>query len=184
MFTNGTCSWHGGEYPQSRMATTTSRPPVRDIRNTVNPPRGFDQSAMLTSYRVWDYSLKPKKCQNGNLVITSGTAGCCSDNLSCHHGQVDNKGHDDIIKWKHFLRYWPFVQGIHQSPVNFPHKGQWGGHLCLNKRLRHSWNWWVETPTRSLWCHCNAFWQCSIFNVVCGWWVELSSKWRIYAPVS
>ena len=33
--------------------------------------------------------------------------------------------HDDIIKWKHFPRYWPFVQGIHQSPVNSPHKGQW-----------------------------------------------------------
>ena len=32
--------------------------------------------------------------------------------------------HDDIIKWKHFPRYWPFVRGIHQSPVNSPHKGQ------------------------------------------------------------
>ena len=42
------------EISQSRMATATSRPPVRDIRDTVNPPRGFDQSAMLTSYRVWD----------------------------------------------------------------------------------------------------------------------------------
>ena len=38
------------------MATATSRPPARDIRDTVNPPRGFDQSAMLTSYRVWDQS--------------------------------------------------------------------------------------------------------------------------------
>ena len=25
--------------------------------------------------------------------------------------------HDDVIKWKHFPRYWPFVQGIHRSPV-------------------------------------------------------------------
>ena len=25
--------------------------------------------------------------------------------------------HDDIIKWKHFLHYWPFVWGIHWSPV-------------------------------------------------------------------
>ena len=33
--------------------------------------------------------------------------------------------HDDVIKWKHFPRYWPFVQGIHRSPVNFPRKGQW-----------------------------------------------------------
>ena len=36
-----------------------------------------------------------------------------------------SKTHDDIIKWKHFLRYWPFGRGIHRSPVNSPHKGQW-----------------------------------------------------------
>ena len=30
--------------------------------------------------------------------------------------------HDDVIKWKHFPRYWPFVRGIHRSPVNSPHK--------------------------------------------------------------
>ena len=23
--------------------------------------------------------------------------------------------HDDVIKWKHFPRYWPFVRGIHWS---------------------------------------------------------------------
>ena len=33
--------------------------------------------------------------------------------------------HDDVIKWKHFPRYWPFVRGIHRPPVNSPHKGQW-----------------------------------------------------------
>ena len=37
--------------------------------------------------------------------------------------------HDDVIKWNHFLRYWPFVWGIHRSAVNSPHKGQWGGTL-------------------------------------------------------
>ena len=39
--------------------------------------------------------------------------------------------HDDIIKWKHFPRYWPFVRGIHRSPVNSPHKGQWRGALMF-----------------------------------------------------
>ena len=30
--------------------------------------------------------------------------------------------------------------------------------LRLNKRLsKQSWGWWFETPTRSLWRHCNAF---------------------------
>ena len=33
--------------------------------------------------------------------------------------------HDDVIKWKHFSRYWPFVQGIHRSPANSSHTGQW-----------------------------------------------------------
>ena len=32
--------------------------------------------------------------------------------------------HDEVIKWKHFPRYWPFVRGIHRSPVNSHHKGQ------------------------------------------------------------
>ena len=30
-----------------------------------------------------------------------------------------------MIKWKPFPSHWPFVQGIHQSPVNSPHKGRW-----------------------------------------------------------
>ena len=31
--------------------------------------------------------------------------------------------HDDVIKWKHFPRYWPLVRGIHRSTVVSPHKG-------------------------------------------------------------
>ena len=69
--------------------------------------------------------------------------------------------HDDIMKWKHFPRFWPFVWGIHQSPVNSPHKGQWHRPLmfslicALNKQLsKQSWDWWFETPSHLLWCHC------------------------------
>ena len=40
--------------------------------------------------------------------------------------------HDDVITWKHFPRYWPFVRGIHRSPVNSPHKGQWRGALMFS----------------------------------------------------
>ena len=38
--------------------------------------------------------------------------------------------HDDVIKWKHFPCYWPFLRGIHQ--VSSPHKGQWRGALMLS----------------------------------------------------
>ena len=40
--------------------------------------------------------------------------------------------HDDVIKWKHFPRYWPFVRGIHRSPVISPQKGQWRGALMFS----------------------------------------------------
>ena len=69
--------------------------------------------------------------------------------------------HYDVIEWKHFPRYWPFVRGIHRSPVNSPHKGQLRGAVmisltcALNKRLsKQTWGWWFETQSRSLWRHC------------------------------
>ena len=45
---------------------------------------------------------------------------------------LTNLYHDDVIKWKHFPRYWPFVRGIHRSPVNSSHKDQWRGALMLS----------------------------------------------------
>ena len=51
--------------------------------------------------------------------------------------------HDDVIKWKHFPRNWPFVRGIHRSPVNSPHKGQWREALMFS--LNCVWiNGWVN----------------------------------------
>ena len=51
--------------------------------------------------------------------------------------------HDDVIKWKHFPRYWPFVWGIHRSPVNSPHKGQWRRALMFS--LIRVWiNGWIN----------------------------------------
>ena len=70
-------------------------------------------------------------------------------------GALDNESvlvqHDDVIKLKHFPRYWPFVRGIHRSPVNSPHKGQWRGAVmftlicvwkngCVNNREAGDWD--------------------------------------------
>ena len=69
--------------------------------------------------------------------------------------------HDDIIKWTHFPCYWPFVQEIHWSPVNSPHKGQWRGALMFSLICAWTKCWinnqdaeYFETPWQSLWCHC------------------------------
>ena len=59
------------------------------------------------------------------------------------HGSLVSQ-HDDVMKWKHFPRYWPFVRGIHRSPANFLQKGQWRGALMFS--LICAWiNGWVNT---------------------------------------
>ena len=61
--------------------------------------------------------------------------------------------HDDVIKWKHFPRCWPFVRGIRRSPMNSPLKGQWRGTLMSS--LIYVWiNGWVNNrEADDLRCH-------------------------------
>ena len=54
--------------------------------------------------------------------------------------------HDNVIKWKHFPRNWPFVRGFHWLPVNSPHKGQWRGALSLGVTTR-----WLQLQPTSAW---------------------------------
>ena len=64
----------------------------------------------------------------------------------CHMASLDNgyRYHDDVIRWKHFPRNWPFVRGIHRSSVNSPHKGQWRWALMFS--LSCVWiNDWVNS---------------------------------------
>ena len=51
--------------------------------------------------------------------------------------------HDDVIKWKYFRVTGPLCRGIHRSPVNSPHKGQWRGAMLFS--LISAWiNAWVN----------------------------------------
>ena len=68
----------------------------------------------------------------------------------------------DVIKWKCFPRYCPFVRGIHQWSVDSPHKGEWCGALMFPTICAWTNGWaniskhrWFYTPSRSLWLHCN-----------------------------
>ena len=69
---------------------------------------------------------------------TSSEHGCASMIGNWHISFLDG-----VIKWKHFLRYWPFVWGIHRWPVNSLHKGQWRRTLMFS--LICAWiNGWVN----------------------------------------
>ena len=70
-----------------------------------------------------------------NIWQASVLLSCGSTNMIWMWYSISNSClnyHDDVIKWNHFLRYWPFVRGIHRSPVNSPHKGQWRGALMFS----------------------------------------------------
>ena len=75
--------------------------------------------------------------------------------------------HDDVIKWKHFPRYWPFVRGIHRSPVVSPHKGQWHGALIFSLICA----WTVGHTYKAL-----AIWD-AIVLIMTSLWCEHSEKW-------
>ena len=67
------------------------------------------------------------------------------DTIHASNHASSSRYHDDVIKWKHFPRYWPFVRGIHRSPVNSPHKGQWRGALMFSLICARI-NGWVNNP--------------------------------------
>ena len=84
-------------------------------------------------------------CQHWNTKVTWCHCYLHWQHQSYSHGnsQQSWSSHDDIIKWKHFPRNWPFVWGIHRSLVNSPHKGQWCGALMFS--LICAWiNDWVN----------------------------------------
>ena len=79
--------------------------------------------------------------------------------------QPSEARHDDVIKWNHLPRYWPFVKGIHRSKVDSPCKGQWRSVLIFS--LICAWTngwanngdaiglimkslWWAQTPAALL----------------------------------
>ena len=54
------------------------------------------------------------------MILVNIVSGCLmAPNLSSNRSQRMDL-HDDIIKWKHYSRYWPFVPGIGEFPAQRP----------------------------------------------------------------
>ena len=71
-----------------------------------------------------------------------------------------------------FLRYWPFVRGIHRSPVNSPHKGQWHNREAGDLRRHrghYDVNGMVRTGTLRGYC-------CAVWNIL--YRALMSLQWR------
>ena len=96
----------------------------------------------LLSKQSWGWWFETPSC--------SLLCHCNEDVYNCYH-------HDDIIKWKHFPCYWPFVWGIHWSLVDSLKRPVTQSFdvffdLCLNKHLsKQSRRQWFQTASHSSW---------------------------------
>ena len=85
---------------------------------------------LLTENSICDQS---ERHNHGNYCCLSSS----SPKLTRQKGAIDSLSshcHGDIIAWKFFPHYWPFLLGIHRSAVDSLNKGQWCGalmFLCL-----------------------------------------------------
>ena len=82
--------------------------PLTYIRYSISP-------SLICSLHIYNFQF-----------YIRGNFDCKTTNTS-----VPPQSHDDVMKWKHFPRYWPFARGIHRPPVDSPHKGQWRGVWCF-----------------------------------------------------
>ena len=95
--------------------------------------RGLDQITYLRNVSIYHRFLWVSKFLSSFMKFNWANSVRA---LHICNGVQSTLRHDDVIKWKHFPRHWPFVRGIHGSPVKSTHKGQWCGALM---------NDWVNT---------------------------------------
>ena len=99
----------------------------------------------------WPWSLN--QLPGPSTAITWASIKCRDVLLHPHH--------EDIINWKHFLRYWPFVRGTTNHRWITLTKASDEELWCFrwsapDQTLRIPiWRRWSEAPSYSWWCHCN-----------------------------
>ena len=86
--------------------------------------------------------------------------------------------HDDVIKGKHFPRYWTFGCGIHRWPVNSPLIGQWRWALMFS--LICAWiNGWVNNGEAGDLRRHRTHYDVTLMRIENHeqWWCQLSRNW-------
>ena len=101
------------------------------------------------------YIFKICKCSVQILSLTSINSHKSASVTLNVQGELGT--HDEVIKWNHFPRYWPFARGIHRSQVllaicagNSPVTGV-TGHL-RGEFTGHRWSPHTKASDAELWC--------------------------------
>ena len=136
---------------------------------------------------LWDESTddrwvfrKSQQCEDVVFPLLLASTSCWTNRANfCYHWLLQVMWdsatlHDDVIKWKHFPRYWPFERGIHRSPVNSPHKGQWRGALMFS--LIWVWiNGWVNKSEAGDLRRYRAHYDVTVMH-----WLYVTATWQFY----
>ena len=116
----------------------------------------FKHADCIIQQREWEVTTPkyvhklnqlPIFCPNYGIPLGVGTHCCRKYDVPSTYQTLCTQFplcQDDVIKLKYFPRYWPFVQGIHRSPTNSPHRGQWRGALMFTLICDRI-NGWVNT---------------------------------------
>ena len=97
--------------------------PVAAYQSSHIPHLFYSDCCNFWQYLLQRWSSGVIRRRPSPLASQPGTS---SQNNTYVYPQICQQ-HDDVIKWKHFPRYWPFVRGIHRPTVNSPHESQWRG---------------------------------------------------------
>ena len=121
-------------------------------------PGGCELKPMMENSRVT--SLISKRIQTGAWMHLQVDTTC---GLAAHYWFGE-----DVIKWKHFPRYWPFWRGIFRSPVDSAHKDQLCGAfifslICTWTVLEQT----IETPM---------IWDAITIIMMWLWWLFIDHK--------
>ena len=132
--------------------------------------RGFPWNPLIQSTLVLTRSGIAQYCrQNENdkclTRVISNNLRMADPKAGLYIREQNWQNHDDVIKWKHFPRYWTFVRGIHRGPVNSPHKGQWRGAMMYS--LICVWiSGWVNNREAGDLRHYRAHYDVSIMQII------------------
>ena len=125
-------SGHGLAQNRKQAITCTNDDPVFFIDTCITRPQWVNEMASgWFNIKMPSYQYRNSRCGDKMILWPSYL-------------------HDDVIKWKHFPRCWPFVQGIHPSLVNSPHKGQSHRALMLSLICAHI-NGWEKIVGLVIW---------------------------------
>ena len=152
-----TCTW------------TNGRANNRDAGDLKHHRAHYDVTVIHHAWVCYNASLLLwQRCCNAMCYCGFSSWWLCYSQVSLSHRLPSWGSLDDVIKWKHFPCYWPFVRGIHRFPVNSPHKGQWRGALIFSLICVRI-NGWVNNREAGDLRRYRAHYDVSVMVCVCSW---------------